>query len=198
MRLEQPRIPPIKPGDWDDAQRAVLEPFAKQNRLYNIYSTLGHNPTALQAFLAWGGYVLRKTVLVPRARELVILRVGYLCRAGYEWAQHSRLGQQAGLSADELTRIKIGPSADEWSDDDRLLLQATDELHHHYFVSDATWQGLLATLGERSTMDLIFVVGHYTQVCMILNSFGIQLDAGLTLDPDLAQIALPVRTTDIA
>jgi hypothetical protein len=34
-------------------------------------------------------------------------------------------------------------------------------------------------------MDLVFTVGQYTQVSMILNSFGIQLDKGQTLDPDL-------------
>jgi 4-carboxymuconolactone decarboxylase len=34
-------------------------------------------------------------------------------------------------------------------------------------------------------MDLVFTVGQYTQVSMILNSFGVQLDPGQTLDPDL-------------
>jgi hypothetical protein len=34
-------------------------------------------------------------------------------------------------------------------------------------------------------MDLVFTVGQYTQVSMILNSFGVQLDQSQTLDPDL-------------
>jgi hypothetical protein len=34
-------------------------------------------------------------------------------------------------------------------------------------------------------MDVVFTVGQYTQVSMILNSFGVQLDPGQTLDPDL-------------
>jgi hypothetical protein len=34
-------------------------------------------------------------------------------------------------------------------------------------------------------MDLVFTVGQYTQVSMILNSFGVQLDEGQSLDPDL-------------
>lgn len=184
MRLTQPRIPPLAEAEWTDEQRAALEPFAKQGRLYNIYSTLGHNPTALQAFLAWGGYVLRRSQLDARARELVILRIGFLCRAGYEWAQHSRLGKQSGLTDLELERIKSGPIAREWSDQDRLLLTAADELHHCYFISDDTWLKLRACFNERQCMDLVFVIGHYTQVCMILNTFGIQLDADLELDKD--------------
>jgi hypothetical protein len=34
-------------------------------------------------------------------------------------------------------------------------------------------------------MDLVFTVGQYTQVSMILNSFGIQVEDGQTVDPEL-------------
>ncbi|HYM34825.1 MAG TPA: carboxymuconolactone decarboxylase family protein [Steroidobacteraceae bacterium] len=187
MRLHSPRIAPLTLADCDAAQRKVLDPFAQRNQLLNIYTTLAHNPDALSAFLAWGGYVLRRSSLQPRERELVILRIGYLCRAGYEWAQHSRLGKQAGLGDDELARIKIGPIA-EWSEPDRALLLAADELHRDYFVSDDTWKKLRGFLSDTQCMDLVFVVAHYTQVCMILNTFGIQLDAGLVADPDLIVI----------
>lgn len=185
MRLVSARIEPLTLDACDDEQRAVLEPYAKQGRLYNIFATLGRNPQALQAFTAWGGYVLRKTDLPARDRELIILRVGFLCRAGYEWAQHSRLGKQAGLTDDEIARIKIGPSSLEWDPRDRLLLEATDELIRNYFIGDATWKLLKTLFDDRQCADLVYVIGHYTQVCMILNTFGIQLDADLELDPDL-------------
>ena len=32
-------------------------------------------------------------------------------------------------------------------------------------------------------MDAVFTVGQYTQVSMFLNTFGVQLDPGQTLDP---------------
>lgn len=185
MRLPAPRIAPLKVNEWTAEQRAVLEPFAKQGRLYNIFTTLGHNPTALQAFLAWGGYVMRNTQLNARERELVILRVGFLCKAGYEWAQHARLGKEVGLTDAELARIKIGPMASEWTDYERALLDATDQLHSDFFVADSTWRNLGNWLTDRQRMDFVFVVGHYTQVCMMLNTFGIQLDDGLVADPNL-------------
>jgi 4-carboxymuconolactone decarboxylase len=179
MRLDAPRIPPLHESEWTDEQRAVLEPYAKQGRLYNIFSTLGRNPAALRAFVAWGGYVLRQSDLSPRQRELVILRIGHLCRAGYEWAQHARLGKQAGLTNEELSRIRLGPGAPDWTDQERTLLVAADELHRDYFISDATWLELRSFLSDSQCMDLVYVIGHYTQVCMILNSFGVQLDADL-------------------
>ena len=36
-------------------------------------------------------------------------------------------------------------------------------------------------------MNLVFTVGQYTQVCMMLNTFGVQLDDDLTLDKDLTK-----------
>ena len=47
------------------------------------------------------------------------------------------------------------------------------------------WAKLSAHFDRKSCMDVVFTVGQYTQVSMILNSFGVQLDAGQTLDPDL-------------
>ena len=185
MRIKTPRIAPLQESDWSPAQREALAPYAARGQLYNIYTTLGRVPEALTAFVAWGAFVLRQSSLPERERELLILRVGWNCRAGYEWAQHARLGRAAGLTAEELTGIKRGPSWAQWPPPDRLLLHAADELAGSQFVSDATWNALGQRWSERQLMDIVFVVGHYTQVCMILNSFGVQLDAILRPDPEL-------------
>lgn len=143
-------------------------------------------PKAAKGFLAWGNYVLsKKNDLPAREREIVILRIGYLCRSGYEWTQHTPIGIRAGLTQDEVTRIKIGADAPDWSAADQALLRASDELHHDQFITDATWAALKAHFSDKQCMDVVFTAGQYTQVSMILNSFGVQLDAGQTLDPDL-------------
>ena len=186
MRLSTPRIAPLADAEMDADQREITAPMAAQGRVLNIFRTLVRTPKAARAFLAWGNYILsRRNDLPPRQRELVILRVGFLCRSGYEWTQHVGIGLRDGLTDAEISRIKLGPSAGEWSQDDRLLLQATDELHHDKFISDATWSGLRATFSEKQCMDLVYTVGQYTQVSMILNTFGVPLDAGQVLDPDL-------------
>ena len=59
------------------------------------------------------------------------------------------------------------------------------ELHASQFVSDTTWAALGGHFDDKQRMDVVFTVGQYTQVSMILNTFGVQLDEGQTLDPDL-------------
>lgn len=184
MRLSKPRVQPALPPNWSPEQREVLEPYEREGRLINIFTTIGNNPKALKAFAGWGAYVRRQTKLTEREKELIILRMGWLCRAGYEWTQHKRLGLAAGLSESEIARIKAGPGAQEWSEKESLLLRLVDELHDDYFVSDRTWNRLVELYSTEAIMDAVYIAGHYSQVCMILNTFGVQLEAGATLDPD--------------
>ena len=186
MRLAAPRIAPVDLDRIDAEQEAALAPV-RQGRLgvLNIFRTLAHSPKALSRFLEWGGYILSKrNSLAEREREIAILRTGFNCGSGYEWTQHKAIGLAAGLSEAEILAIKQGPDEPAWSAIDRAILTACDELTRDFFVSDATWAAL-APLGDKGRMDLVMTVGQYTQVSMMLNSFGVQLDPGQTLDPDL-------------
>jgi len=183
MRLDKPRIAPVQDGNLTPEQKEALAPFG--DRILNIFRTLANAPKALTRFQQWGAYVLSKRNDLPeREREIVILRTGFLCRSGYEWTQHVPIGKRAGLTDDEIARIKQGPDAG-WGAADAALIRAADELHADQFITDATWQALSAHFTEKQRMDVVFSAGQYTQVSMMLNTFGVQLDAGQTLDPDL-------------
>jgi len=105
------------------------------------------------------------------------LRIGHLCRSGYEWSQHARIGKDIGLTDEEIERIKEDPEAPGWSRADRAVLQATDELHTDAFISDATWNELKRTYRDDQLMDLIVAVGNPTLVSMALNILGVQLES---------------------
>ena len=186
MRLSAPRIAPLTDAEMTDEQREALAPMREGDRpLLNIFRTLGRAPKALTRFQQWGAYVLsRRNSLPAREREIVILRVGYICKSGYEFAQHTRIGLQSGLTADEIARIKAGAEAG-WSAKDAALIRAADELVSDHFVSNAAWAALGAHFDDKQRMDVVFTVGQYTQVSMFLNTFGVQLEPGQTVDVDL-------------
>ena len=185
MRLSQPRVAPLADSELDDEQREVLAPFG--GRVLNIFRTMVRAPKALKRFNLWGGYILSdRNSLAPRQRELLILRTGWLCRSGFDWVPHTRMGLQSGHSQEEIDRIKAGPETPGWSAGDAALMRVADDLVRDFFVSDATWAGL-SDLSERQRMDAVFTVGQYTQVSMFLNSFGVQLDEGQVLGPDFPQ-----------
>ena len=184
MRLKEPRFEPLSDADLTPEQAEALEPM-RPGPVLNIFRTLAHAPKALTRFNAWGGYVLsRRNDLPAREREIVILRTGFLCKSGYEWTQHHRIGLREGLSAEEIERIKAGAGAG-WSAADAALIKAADELHADQFITEPTWAELGKHFSDKQRMDVVFTCGQYTQVSMILNTFGVQLDEGQTLDPDL-------------
>ncbi len=186
MRLAKARIEPAPQDNLTPDQAEVLGPMLKTGHVLNVFRTMAVAPKAARGFLAWGNYILsRRNDLPAREREIVILRIGYLCKSGYEWTQHKRIGLTSGLSEDEIARIKIGSGAPGWSAADTALLKASEELHHDHFVTDSTWTALRNHFTEKQCMDAVFTVGQYTQVSMFLNTFGVQLDPGQTLDPDL-------------
>jgi 4-carboxymuconolactone decarboxylase len=193
MRLSAPRIAPVDLATLSDEQREALAVVTGAQRdvtksegaVLNIFRTLVHAPKALTAFLAWGGYILsRRNSLSQRDRELVILRTGYNCGSGYEFTQHTRIGLDAGLTEAEVEAIKAGPDDPSWNEQDRAMLRVSDDLARDFHVSDESWAAL-SFLSDKQKMDLVMTVGQYAQVSMILNSFGVQLDPGQVLDPDL-------------
>ncbi len=181
MRLSKPRINPLTEAEWTTAQRKVLEPVKRDQPFYNVLGTLSRHWPATEKFMVWAYHVMGETsTLPPREREIVILRVGWLCQAEYEWGQHVVFGRQVGLTDAEIARIKLGADAPGWTPLEMALLKATDELHHDSFISDPTWAALSQHYDAQQLMDVVFAVGQYHLVSMALNTFGVQLDPGVT------------------
>lgn len=174
MRMTEPRLAPLA----DDQLPTEVKEIFGDGPVLNIFRTLAHHPKLMKRWLVFGNHVLAKTTLPPRERELVILRTGWLCRAGYEWGQHVQIGLASGLTQQEIDRIPQGSKAEGWSDLDRALLDATDELHGDAFISDSTWKRL-AELTTEQRIDLVFTVGQYNLVSMALNTLGVQSEPGV-------------------
>ena len=122
---------------------------------------------------------LFKSTLPPRDREILILRIGWLCQAEYEWGQHVIIGKQCGLNDEEIIRIIEGPDVEGWNSFDAALLRAVDELYIDAFISDSTWQNLSEKYNTHQLIDLVFTVGQYNLVSMVLNTLGVQLEEGI-------------------
>ena len=183
MRLTKPRVPPLKLEECTPEQRELL---TKGNpaRILNVFATIARHADLYRRWIPFGNHILFKSTLSPRDREIAILRIGWLCKSGYEFAQHTVVGRRAGLSDDEIERTKHGADAPGWSESERWIVKATDELHEDAFISDGTWAGLTKHYNTNQMIDLVFTVGQYNMVSMVLNSFGVQLEEKVQ-GPDL-------------
>ncbi len=180
MRLTSPRVKPLLDNELTEEQREIMKPLTRNGRVFNIFRSMIHHPVLFKNWLNFANYVLSKrSSLSARDREIAILRIGWLCKAEYEWAQHVIIGKAAGITDAEIDRIAAGPDAPGWSALDAAIVRAADELHKDKIISDATWKVLSERYTEAQLLDLVFAIGQYNLVSMALNTFGVQLDPGL-------------------
>ena len=186
MRLKTPRVPPVQDHEFTEEQQAAMAKFKLNGvPLINIQRTMIHNPDARSAFGVWGHYILSdKLSITAREREILILRAGWLCRSGYEYTQHRPFGLRAGLTETEMDNLKVGPEAG-WSPVESLLILACDEMVGDHFISEPTWTALSAHYNQRQLMDIVYTTTQYVQVSTILNTFGVQVEDGVEVDPDM-------------
>ncbi len=180
MRLTEPRVRPLAESEWDEKASEVLRGLPRAGgRVLNIFATLAHHPSLMKRWLVFGNHVLGKQTLSPRDRELVILRIGWLCRSEYEWGQHVVISRGIGISDEDIQRVAEGPEASGWDPFEATLLRAVDELHGDAMIGDASWKTLSERYTTQQLMDLVFTVGQYNLVSMALNTLGVQLDEGI-------------------
>lgn len=175
----EPRLAPLAESAWDAETRELMEKTRMHGRILNIFRTLAHHPKLLKRWLVFGNHLLGKSSLAARERELLILRIAWLRGGEYEWGQHVLIGREAGLTDEEILRVGGGPDAPGWSEFDALLLRAVDELHADARIGEATWQGLSARYGAEQLLDLLFTVGQYDMLAMVLRTLDVQLDEGI-------------------
>jgi 4-carboxymuconolactone decarboxylase len=178
MHLTEPRIPPLPETEWNDETRELLEGLRRDGHVYNIFTTLARHPQLLKRWLVFAGHVLSKSSLPAREREIAILRMGWLCRAEYEFGHHVAIGKQVGLIDEDIKRIKEGPEAAGLDPFESTLIRAVDELHANTFIGEATWKALTKRYSTEQLLDFLFAAGQYKLVSMVLNSVGVQLEEG--------------------
>lgn len=182
----EPRLVPLPFAEWDEQARATLLPHLRRPELY-LSGALDAPPmpVVLELFahhLALSASWLPFTEMLAgsdakldvRHRELVILRVAWRTRSGYEWRQHRRMGAEAGLSPEELEAVPQGPGAEVWGPLERSLLQAADEMIDRFTVGDETWRDLAGHFAPAELLELLFVIGGYLCLATVLNSVGLE------------------------
>jgi 4-carboxymuconolactone decarboxylase len=194
MSAADRRLVPLEPTEFgSEAARllgttldrvAALEGNESAPRqVLNILRTLAHHPHLLGPFLGFAT-ALASGALPRRSSELLALRAAWNCHSDFEWGHHAVYARAAGLNEAEIASVAEGPAAPGWSEGDRVLLRAADELHAQQDLSEATWRALESTHSAEQLVEIPFVVGQYTMLSMVANATGVPVEAGLDPLPD--------------
>jgi alkylhydroperoxidase family enzyme len=187
------RVSPLPPRQWPEGMAAALasayrpenprHPLPPQDATspkgLNAMGVLAHHPELTDAYNRLIRHALYFSTITPRQRELLVLRVAHRRGSAYEWAQHVYQAGVAGLSPEEVARVRTGPEAEGWDPLDRALLTAADELVATASIGDDTYAALSASFDTQQLMDVVFIVGAYEVFAMAMRTFGVELDDDL-------------------
>jgi 4-carboxymuconolactone decarboxylase len=185
---DQPRLAPVPFAEWDDETRTTLLQFLRRPERYLsgapdapampiVLEMFAHHLPLSASWLPFTEMLASDDALLSAAqRELLILRVAWRTRSGYEWAQHSRMGADAGLTEPQIQAVTEGPAAAVWTPLEQTLLTVVDEMIDDHAVGDATWVELAALFEPPAILEVLFLIGGYLCLAAVLNSIGLQGD----------------------
>jgi AhpD family alkylhydroperoxidase len=153
---------------------ARLAGLATRGEPPRIFTTLGRHRRLFRRWLWFAGALMPGGKLPREETELVILRVAHNTGSEYEWSQHERIGRRAGLSEEEISRVRAGAEAPGWSERRALLLRAADEMHERRQIGAELWAELGGHLDEVLLIELCMLIGHYEMLAMTLNTLEVQ------------------------
>lgn len=119
--------------------------------------------------------LLKEPSLPLRDRQLVILRVGWLRQIPYIWGEHVTVSKKLGLSEDDIEQVTLGSTASCWTDHERALLEATEQLIDNGMIDDETWEVLAKAYSDKQLFELPILVGQFSTVGLFQNALRIRL-----------------------
>ncbi len=88
------------------------------------------------------------------------------------------------VTAPQVAGIVGHADAELWSDRQKDMLAATDQMVEGYRVDDAAWQRLARHFDEQQLLESLFVVGSYLCLALVLNCAGLEPDRVAEVGPD--------------
>jgi alkylhydroperoxidase family enzyme len=126
----------------------------------------------LLAIMLWHGK------LDARLRELAIMRIAWLTASEYEWAQHWRVAQGLGVSAQDLLGVREWRSHSGFGPTEHAVLAATDDVVRDGAVSEQSWVACRQAFGTDQAMlvELVTAISAWRMVASILQSLKVPLE----------------------
>ena len=178
-----PRIPPLTPETSTEEADAMFErwrsgPF-KGSDQNPVLWTFAHHPQLADLFSALNIHLLSTTTLPLRERQIAIMRTAWLCEARYMWSSHLRTSLRRGLEPELFKPLQMGAADSYFTEFERTVILATEDLVRDRLISAANWAGLAARWDNKQLLDFMFTVGTYVLIAGVMRSTGVQREPEL-------------------
>lgn len=112
-------------------------------------------------------------ILHKKVREVAILTVGAAFGARFELYAHEIMAKHLGFSSEAVASLASGICPVELNQEERIVYEIASVLVKGRIVPDSSYNLANELLGKDGTAELIFLVGAYSLLAMVLNGFDV-------------------------
>lgn len=175
--MTEPRVPVL--GDDDARAAAERAGVPDYVTVLNVNRVLLAHPRIARNFVQYFWDLMYENALEPRLRELAILRIGWVTGSVYEWTQHWHIAAGMGIPDDDLLGVRDWEAHDGFSDADRAILAATDDVLEHGAIGPQAWAHLARHLpNDAERIEAIAAIAGWRMVATLLQSLDVPLEDG--------------------
>jgi 4-carboxymuconolactone decarboxylase len=142
------------------------------------YSMLMHVPELAARVAATEDYFRLDSALSDAEREIVILAAARELGAHYPWARHEARARQTGVREVVIETIRAMGDFTGFTPREKLLAEIPLSLMRERTLSDELFARAQRELSRRQLVEAIALVGHYSAIGFIANSFDIEKPEG--------------------
>jgi len=146
----------------------------------NIQLALANAENSIRHYARFGNSLLTQAKLIPRFREIVILRVATLCNCQYERTQHLPIAKKVGLTEEQIEEIQKGGKSNLLTDQERAIIRYTDEVVKKVKASDEAFAGIRSFLDPREIAELTLSICYWEMVAKCIESLGVDMQPALS------------------
>lgn len=171
------RISPAQPPFAAEIQARLDRVMPEGTPPLTLFTSLARDKRLFERFMAGG--LLDRGRLTLRQREIVIDRTTALSGSEYEWGVHiAFFAARAGLTAAQVSATTTENADDPtWTDEDRALIRACDQLHRTCDLDDSSWRDLRTHFPEEAILEVLMLAGYYRTVSYLTNALRLPLES---------------------
>jgi 4-carboxymuconolactone decarboxylase len=188
------RLPLLPPESLTEEQTALYRAITRGRRsagarLFEITGSAGEllgpfsamivHPTIGAPLQRLGEALRYDSTLPPSVREISIVTVAAELGSEYEWYAHSAVARSLGVPEYVLEELRTGGQPRELSQEEECACALSRGLLRRNRLSEAEYLRLRAVLAEKWIIEVASIVGYYSLLAGLLQTFEVGLPCGV-------------------
>jgi 4-carboxymuconolactone decarboxylase len=183
------RVSPIPPSELSAEQKPladdiqyivdhVIKGFVANRAdgaLLGPFIPMLHFPQYGAASVVFSNAIQKDSTLSNVLRQIAILVTGAHFNARYEIYAHSIVAENAGLSPAKIATITAGLRPADLTEHESVVYDLAFALVKGRVIPDLLYKRALETLGHKNLAELIYTIGNYCLVSIMLNTYDISV-----------------------